>query len=112
MRTRMKYVSLLLFFGLFFSEIFGKVLPEKNIRTKINFKSDWKFVLIDKAGFESPVFDDITWHSLDLPHDWSIEGKLFITIQATAVKKPVKIKLQSAGLKPAEHSIQAISGKP
>jgi beta-galactosidase len=42
----------------------------------------------------------------------AFEGKLLITIQATAEKGPVKIVLQSAGLKTAEYSTQAISITP
>jgi beta-galactosidase len=38
----------------------------------------------------------------------AFEGRLLITIQATTVNGPVKIKLQSAGLKPAEYSIQTL----
>ena len=32
-------------------------------------------MLDDKSGFESPDFNDSSWRSLDLPHDWSIEGQ-------------------------------------
>ena len=38
----------------------------------------------------------------------AFEGKLLITIQAKAAKGLVKIKLQSAGLKTAEYSIQVV----
>ena len=34
----------------------------------------WRFTLGDPAGAEQPSFDDRRWRSLDLPHDWSIEG--------------------------------------
>lgn len=73
------------------SLLFGQSSAETKVRQKVKFNNDWKFIPDDKAGFESPVFDDITWHSLDLPHDWSIEGKLFITIQATDMKGPAKL---------------------
>ncbi len=39
-----------------------------------NFDSGWKFRLGDLNGAESASFDDHTWRTLDLPHDWSIEG--------------------------------------
>ena len=35
---------------------------------------NWKFLLGDPADAEGVSFDDHTWRSLDLPHDWSIEG--------------------------------------
>jgi beta-galactosidase len=34
----------------------------------------WRFTLGDPAGAERPSFDDRRWRSLDVPHDWSIEG--------------------------------------
>jgi len=71
-RPGMKHVTLLLWLVFAFSDIFGQYLPETNIRTQINFNSDWKFILEDKAGFESPAFDDSNWRSLDLPHNWGI----------------------------------------
>lgn len=37
---------------------------------------DWKFLLGDPAGAESPSFNASAWRTLDLPHDWSIEGRI------------------------------------
>jgi len=34
----------------------------------------WRFTLGDPSGAERPSFDDRGWRSVDLPHDWSIEG--------------------------------------
>jgi beta-galactosidase len=39
------------------------------------FDESWKFVLGDPKGAENTDFDDGGWRMLDLPHDWSIEGK-------------------------------------
>jgi beta-galactosidase len=39
-----------------------------------NFDAHWKFHLGDIDGAEHPGFDDQCWRTLDLPHDWSIEG--------------------------------------
>ena len=39
-----------------------------------NFDSGWKFRPGDLNGAESASFDDHAWRTLDLPHDWSIEG--------------------------------------
>jgi beta-galactosidase len=36
---------------------------------------DWKFILNDEKGAESASFNDNAWRTLDLPHDWSIEGE-------------------------------------
>ncbi len=39
-----------------------------------SFDFDWKFQIGDPSGAEQPDFSDFAWRSLDLPHDWSIEG--------------------------------------
>jgi beta-galactosidase len=36
--------------------------------------ADWKFSRGDFGGAERAAFDDSHWRSLDVPHDWSIEG--------------------------------------
>lgn len=38
------------------------------------FSADWRFHLGDVAGAEKPEFDDSKWRTVDVPHDWSIEG--------------------------------------
>ncbi|HVU25703.1 MAG TPA: glycoside hydrolase family 2 TIM barrel-domain containing protein [Opitutus sp.] len=38
------------------------------------FDFGWRFHLGDVAGAEQPAFADSGWRTLDLPHDWSIEG--------------------------------------
>ncbi|UVO53084.1 glycoside hydrolase family 2 TIM barrel-domain containing protein [Sphingomonas sp. SUN039] len=37
------------------------------------FDNDWRFFRGAGEGYEQPVFDDSSWRSVDLPHDWSIE---------------------------------------
>ena len=39
-----------------------------------NFDQGWRFHLGDVAGAQAPAFADAAWRTLDLPHDWSIEG--------------------------------------
>jgi beta-galactosidase len=39
------------------------------------FCKGWRFMLGDLPNAESPALDDSQWRTLDLPHDWSIEGK-------------------------------------
>jgi beta-galactosidase len=36
------------------------------------FNSGWKFTRSDPSGAQAPTFNDTSWTSLDLPHDWSI----------------------------------------
>ncbi|PWK79073.1 beta-galactosidase [Mucilaginibacter oryzae] len=40
-----------------------------------NFDKSWLFHLGDLAGAQIAGFNDAGWRKLDLPHDWSIEGK-------------------------------------
>ncbi|WP_291125909.1 sugar-binding domain-containing protein [Flavobacterium sp. UBA6031] len=40
------------------------------------FDFDWKFFLGDTSDAKATDFDDASWRKLDLPHDWSIEGKI------------------------------------
>jgi len=40
------------------------------------FDYSWKFFLGDTVSAGSKDFDDKKWRNLDLPHDWSIEGKV------------------------------------
>ena len=44
------------------------------IRKRENIDFDWRFNLGDVAGAEQPSYHDNNWRTLDLPHDWSIEG--------------------------------------
>ncbi len=37
---------------------------------------NWSFQLLDDAGAAQPGFDDASWQRIDLPHDWSVKGKL------------------------------------
>ena len=46
------------------------------------FNQDWRFYKGDQASAESVDFNDSSWTSLSLPHDWSIEGDF--TVQGEA----------------------------
>jgi len=39
-----------------------------------SFDANWRFLKSDAPGAEQPAFDDASWRTLNLPHDWSIEG--------------------------------------
>ncbi len=43
-------------------------------RAHVPFDDDWRFFKGDGSGFERPGLDDSAWRTLDLPHDWAIEG--------------------------------------
>ena len=40
----------------------------------MNFDKGWRFTLENPAEAYDPNQDDTSWRSLDLPHDWAIEG--------------------------------------
>ena len=44
-------------------------------RVRSNFDEGWLFHLGNVEGAENIRVDDAAWRKLDLPHDWSIEGK-------------------------------------
>jgi beta-galactosidase len=58
----------------FFLLAYVTALAQQSSRQVIDFTKDWKFNLGDAAQAESPSFNDKTWRSLDVPHDWSVEG--------------------------------------
>ncbi len=44
-------------------------------RQTLDFDKGWRFNLGEVAGAEKPATSDAKWRSLNLPHDWSVEGK-------------------------------------
>lgn len=40
-----------------------------------DFNGEWKFALGDDTAAKNSGYNDQTWRSLNLPHDWSIEGR-------------------------------------
>lgn len=44
-------------------------------RSRTSFNQGWKFFLGDVAEAKNPDFNDQQWRTLNLPHDWSIEGQ-------------------------------------
>ncbi|MFV0564712.1 MAG: glycoside hydrolase family 2 TIM barrel-domain containing protein [Flavobacteriaceae bacterium] len=48
--------------------------PEKEARIVEDFNFNWQFKLGDYPEAKQPDFNTAEWRSLNLPHDWSIEG--------------------------------------
>ena len=44
-------------------------------RLEIAADSNWRFLLGDPGGAEGRSFEDSSWRIVNLPHDWSIEGR-------------------------------------
>ncbi len=47
----------------------------EHVRETIKFDFNWRFHLGDEHGANNPSYDDAGWRQLNVPHDWSIEGK-------------------------------------
>jgi beta-galactosidase len=41
---------------------------------RVSFNESWCFLKADAPDAEQPAFDDSGWRTLNLPHDWAIEG--------------------------------------
>jgi beta-galactosidase len=48
-------------------------VSSNNNERKQSFDANWKFNRGDVAGAEAANFNDSSWRTLDVPHDWSIE---------------------------------------
>ncbi len=56
--------------------LFALSATSLSAREVVNFNKDWKFCLNIEADNNpaAPEFDDSGWRTLDVPHDWAIEG--------------------------------------
>lgn len=70
----MKYFSLFSILVCATGILFSCSQSNTNKRSTEEFNSEWKFALGDYPDASGPGFDDGPWRTLDLPHDWSIEG--------------------------------------
>lgn len=52
----------------------GCSIDNSGPREVVDFNFDWKFILADSDNFKEIAFDDASWRSLRLPHDWSVES--------------------------------------
>jgi len=63
-------IAIVLFIGIGMSAKAQEIIRRKQV-----FDYDWKFFLGDSPTASANDFDDTSWRDLDLPHDWSVEGK-------------------------------------
>ncbi|PXY39312.1 beta-galactosidase [Flavobacterium cheongpyeongense] len=69
-------IKTLLLTSLLFIGCISKGLAQKaDFERKQRFNADWKFALGNTPENSTVNLDDHNWRKLDLPHDWSIEGK-------------------------------------
>jgi beta-galactosidase len=52
----------------------GILAGESEVRERQRFDIGWRFLKGDVQDAEKPAFNDAEWRTMDLPHDWSIEG--------------------------------------
>jgi beta-galactosidase len=67
-------VQILILFLLFSCAVGQHSQKSGHVRSNILFDADWKFSLNGDSAAVNPAFDDTSWRTLDLPHDWSIEA--------------------------------------
>ncbi|MFD2162150.1 glycoside hydrolase family 2 TIM barrel-domain containing protein [Paradesertivirga mongoliensis] len=69
-RYKLKNLVLVCLFAT--SSLFAQ--KSETVRNVVPFEENWKFIQKDVAGAEKPDYNDNTWKTLSVPHDWSIEG--------------------------------------
>ncbi len=52
----------------------GLFALQMTAREHQSFDKDWLFILADSSGMQKTAYPDGHWRSLNLPHDWAIEG--------------------------------------
>jgi beta-galactosidase len=72
-----RHTSLAAIFILCAAVSVGAAMPAgsaQKTRITVSFDRDWRFLKEDASGAEKSDFDDSAWGSVNVPHDWSIEG--------------------------------------
>lgn len=71
------FAYLFFFFSMLFAGCSGETSPQVESFSRKNlFDYNWKFKLDSIIDASAIDFKDEDWRQLDLPHDWSIEGKI------------------------------------
>ena len=65
------YIKIILLTLLFCNSVWA----QQETRRIIPFDDNWKFYLGDATNAHQPAFNDASWRTLNIPHDWSIEGE-------------------------------------
>ncbi|WP_460684602.1 glycoside hydrolase family 2 TIM barrel-domain containing protein [Niabella aquatica] len=64
-----KLLLVIVFFSL------SNLLFAQAVRQTTDFNKGWSFILGDDPAYSKEAYNHSSWRKLDLPHDWSIEGK-------------------------------------
>src|ERR1051325_5314138 len=54
--------------------VVGNAQVMDGMARRTSFNDDWRFLKGDAAVAELPAFNDSRWRTVQLPHDWAIEG--------------------------------------
>src|SRR5665647_2426623 len=73
----------LIFLGVLSASLFLGSCSKLPVRIRESFNENWMFHPGDTTGVEKSNFIDTRWRELNLPHDWSIEGKFDVNNPAT-----------------------------
>ena len=66
-----------------------------------SFDRDWLFFKGEATGAEAPSFDDSGWRSLDVPNDWTYQGKALGIARPTGSPGRIFVHASADGLAPA-----------
>lgn len=76
MKKNRKFIKTVILIQLLLIVCVSKTTAQNlNSERKQGFNLDWKFSLGDSPDYSVVDFNDSNWRKLNLPHDWSIEGK-------------------------------------
>ena len=71
-----QYLTKQIVFAFILFTSFFSGYAQDGVERKQLFDYDWKFFQGDASEAKANDFNDQSWRKLDLPHDWSIEGKI------------------------------------
>jgi beta-galactosidase len=71
----MKKLTIILSITLIFISNLKTLSVGSGVRERLLIDHNWRFIQSDVEGAEEQKFNDTNWRTLNLPHDWSIEGE-------------------------------------
>ena len=80
-----------IFTTLICSTIASIALAQVSFGNASKFNDSWQFLLKDDSAAVNVNYDDSKWRTLNLPHDWSIEGRLSPTLASCTGYLPAGI---------------------
>jgi len=87
----MKSIKISVLFFFLVSGFSLSAIPTTQVRQKVSINKDWKFILNDNPQFRDSACNDVSWRTLNLPHDWSIEGAIDKSIGGSGGFFPIGI---------------------